>query len=495
MNAPDDLERLPPARLAEMVRALRREKNRLLTEASPTPDDAQLRRTSLLTQLAIEYRESLDLQSIVDQTLRALIGHLVLSNASIIIVAGSAAVELASTVVDGIVQPMDAELADTVISRGLGGWVLHHGSSVVLGDVAEDQRWLNLNERHRRGSALVVPIRQATSSLGVLTVQRSAPHAFTSNDLILLEGVAAQLGVALGAARVHVGERQRRDQALALLAITRFLTSDHSPSDLAGLIQEQSEHVFGASLGLLYLVEDADAAARLVLVQPESGAVDVERITRAGASARLAWAGRRTVTTAPVPGETCVALPLNDHGRMIGVFVLLIEGKGSFTSNAWSLLTAFTNVLAATCASMLQVSRLTEQARILETLVAERNRQIQRSRDVLRTIFDSLPEGIVLLDEQERLVAANHVFCEKILGLHPREVVGQSYTHVWQTLEQQASVSVNLSADGSGRHLHVSGSNSVGRWLYRVERMPIYDDEGRVEQSVEFWRAEPRSLG
>jgi GAF domain-containing protein len=414
--------------------------------------------------------------------------HLVLSNASIIVVAAGATVESASTVVDGEVQPMDRELADAVISRGLGGWVLHHGSSVVLGDVANDQRWLHLNERQRRGSAIVVPIRQATLSLGVLTLQRSTPHAFTSSDLMLIEGVAAQIGVALSAARGHIGERQRRDQALALLAITRFLTSEYSPGDLADLIQEQSEHVFGASLGLLYLVEGADDAAHLVLVQPSSRKVHADRSARASASARLAWAGQRTVTTAPVPGETCIALPLNDHGKTIGVFVLLVEGDGSFTSSAWSLLTAFTNVLAATCASMLQVSRLTEQARVLETLVAQRNRQIQRSRDVLRTVFDSLPEGIVLLDGQERLVAANQVFCETILGLHPREVVGQSYAHIWQTLERRASVSVNLAAGGSDQRLLVSGSGTTGNWSYLIERMPVRDDEGRVEQSIEFWR-------
>jgi GAF domain-containing protein len=453
--------------------------------------DDQLRRTSLLTQLAIEFRESLDQATIIEQTLRAVTMHLMAAGTSIIMVRPDQTPELAYTMADGAVQPMPAQLTEAVIARGLAGWVIRHGSSVALSDVARDRRWLQFSEQHRSGSVIVLPIRQANATLGALTVHRSAPYGFSSHDLILLEGVAAQLGVALSAVRQQASERQRRDQAMALLQMSQFLSAERAPAELAEMIQEKSVSVFGARCGLLFLIEERDDRQTLRAVLPTTPLpVDHALIEHAGGAARIAWNGNRILTTAPSPELTGVALPLVHQGRAIGAFVLIHAGASGFSATIWSLLTIFTHVLAAACANMDLVQRLTAQTRLLEALVAQRTQQLRHSRDALRSIFDSLPDGLVLLDAAEHLVAANRVFCAEIVGSTPQEIVGQSYAAIWQALEQRGAVRVRLDDSDQPRRqrLEVQCTGPAGIRTYQVERVALASEAGAIEQYLEFWR-------
>jgi GAF domain-containing protein len=495
---PDNLTALSAADLLALVRELR-SANEQLRSVVPAPPSAaqsllddQLRRTSLLTQLAIEFRESLDPSTIVEQTLRAVAANLVVDGASIVLTGPGGALELATSVLDGVVRPMGSELARNVIEKGLAGWVLRHGSSVALSDVARDRRWLEFSEHHRQGSVIVIPIRQSAATLGVLTVHRLAPHAFSSHDLILLEGVAAQLGVALSAARHQASERQRRNQAMALLTISQFFTAERTPAELAAMLQEKSVSVFGAQAGVLFL---GDTGGELRPVLPEGDqAPDPALVAQAAGAARLAWAGQGITTTGPTPESTCVALPLISHGSTIGAYALIhANGKG-FSAAVWSLLTTFTNVVAAACANIGLVARLTEQTHALESLVEQRTRQVQRSRDALRSVFDSLQEGILLLDSEERVLAANTRFCQSVAGLHPREVVGKSYAQVWRGVERRGPLAVELRApSGSGRQrLAVRQQSADGPRDYVVERCPVASEGRPVEQYIEFWREASR---
>lgn len=487
----DDLDTLSRDDLTQLVRELRASHDQLRTGYVQPPSaaqsllDDQLRRTSLLTQLAIEFRESLDPPTIVEQTLRAIVAHLVVAGASIVLVGPGSVVELAYSASDTQVQQMAPELARDVIARGLAGWVVRHGSSVALSDVARDRRWLQFSEQHRTGSVIVIPVRQSNATLGVLTVHRVLPYAFSSHDLILLEGVAAQLGVALSAARHQASERQRRDQAMALLAMSQFLTAERSPAEVAAMLQEKSVLVFGAKAGFLFLMDDAKVLQPII---PEVGlGRDPGLIRQAAGAAELAWAGQRIATTAPAPDLTAVALPLTNHGATIGAFALIHANNGGFSAAVWSLLTVFTHVIAAACANMTLVARLKEQARSLEALVDQRTRQVQRSRDTLRVVFDSLSEGILLIDGEEKIAAANNHFCAGIAGAHPRDVVGKSYAELWRDLERGGAMRVELlPTPGPGRQRLSVGH---GERRFVVERAPI-GDGGGPEQALEFWREE-----
>src|SRR5690606_20070726 len=116
-------------------------------------------------------------------------------------------------------------------------------------------------------------------------------------------------------------------------------------------------------------------------------------------------------------------------------------------------------------------------------------RQLQGSRDALRVVFDSLPDGILLLDAEERLLAANTIFCRNIAGRHPRELVGQRYPSVWQALERRGGMTVDLQpAEGRRQRLSVRCGWPEGERRFQVERTPVARAGRPAEQFIEFWR-------
>jgi GAF domain-containing protein len=304
--------------------------------------DDHMRRTALLTQLAIEFRETLDAATIIEQALRVLGGHLAHDGASVIVASPHGA-QHALTMRAGVVQPVEPELTRALLERGLAGWVIRHGSTVALPDVSRDRRWLQFSEQHQSGCVMVLPIRQARATLGALTVHRSLPHAFSGHDLLLLEGVAAQLGVALAGAQHYHNERRRRDQMLALFALSQYLATERSNAELAATIQERSVAIFDVDYGLLFVRGAGDrlAPAELprVLREP-TGAVVLERGAQA---ARRAWVQRQTITEGG-----CAALPLTAHGRRQGALVLIrtAPDEMAFAVDTLSLLCVFGQLIA-----------------------------------------------------------------------------------------------------------------------------------------------------
>ncbi|MCG8353566.1 MAG: GAF domain-containing protein [Chloroflexales bacterium] len=104
-------------------------------------------------------------------------------------------------------HPITESQAQTILSRGLAGWALRSGRSFVSSDITRDKRWAKMmQEGLHTGSVVIVPIRQERTAIGVLMVHHRTPNYFTSHDLVLMEGVAAQASISLSAARRYLDE-------------------------------------------------------------------------------------------------------------------------------------------------------------------------------------------------------------------------------------------------------------------------------------------------
>ncbi|HWQ13736.1 MAG TPA: GAF domain-containing protein [Roseiflexaceae bacterium] len=282
----------------------------------------------------------------------------------------------------------------------------------------------------------------------VRQLQAAHEQLLTSAAALSQLSVTVQQALAPGAAS---------DQVRALLAMSQFLTVEHSDEELAAMLGRQSAELFEVDGGVLFL---ADEAGGLAPASPTGLPASAEAVDYVAATARQAWQ-TQSVVTAPGNGAglpACAALPLVRHGRGIGAFVLTRAQPGElgFAPETWALATIFAGVVAVACANLQHVAALRREARLLEALVEQRTRQLQSSRDVLRAVFDHLPEGVLLLDADDRVLAANTVFCETILGRHPRDVVGQQYGEVLRALEKRAGAQGSLrvtavAAPGDGR--------------------------------------------
>ncbi len=97
---------------------------------------------------------------------------------------------------------------------GVAGWVVQNADPVVIGDVAEDERYIRLGQLPTR-SIMSVPLLSDGSAIGALTATSPEREAFTPGDLDLLAAFADQAAIAVKKARLYEDlayEKQQTEQ-------------------------------------------------------------------------------------------------------------------------------------------------------------------------------------------------------------------------------------------------------------------------------------------
>ncbi len=114
---------------------------------------------------------------------------------------------------DYVPNDPDISLVDWRLAPGQGvaGWVLQHGESVLLNDVAQDARFFSGVDAHFgyvSHSMLAVPLRGRGDIIGVLELVNKLSGDFLASDLNLAETLAAFVEVAIENARLVEQLRQ-----------------------------------------------------------------------------------------------------------------------------------------------------------------------------------------------------------------------------------------------------------------------------------------------
>ena len=88
------------------------------------------------------------------------------------------------------------------VGQGIIGWVALHGQKVLCNDVSQDPRYL-VYAYHNTKSELALPIKMEDEVVGVLNVEDTKLHAFDDTDIVVLETLSDQLGIAIKNARLY----------------------------------------------------------------------------------------------------------------------------------------------------------------------------------------------------------------------------------------------------------------------------------------------------
>lgn len=126
----------------------------------------------------------------------------------------------------------------------------------------------------------------------------------------------------------------------------------------------------------------------------------------------------------------------------------------------------------------------------VESLVSE----VQSKEAHLSNVMNSLDDGLVVLDRQLRVVAANQAFCRRA-SLHPEAICGMRCREAVPTgspcgLSGGQCVSSRCFSTGKPQRATIERAGADGKPI-RVEEIqssPAFDDEGNVVEVVEVWR-------
>ena len=166
--------------------------------------------------------------------------------------------------------------------EGIAGSVFASGKLLNIADVQRDPRYKLDAIGIQIRSMLVVPVQRKGLSLGTISAQSSAPHAFSSADEKLLTELAFRSVIAIENARLYKQEREQRLWAEVMAKASAALNHSLDLDTVLDTILDQLLHVVPARSAniTLYLRDEAVIVRRI-------GITEVPEVTAEIPQARL----------------------------------------------------------------------------------------------------------------------------------------------------------------------------------------------------------------
>ena len=178
--------------------------------------------------------------------------------------------------------------------------------------------------------------------------------------------------------------------------------------------------------------------------------------------------------------QQALVLPLLADANHIGAAVIFLRpGLAVDTEQALAAAELAADALAAAqqlTVIQLQAEEIAERARM---------REIQVSRNLIRGVIDSIPLGLVLLDADSTVLAANRALSDRV-GLDPAALVGMHYSAAIGGWEDSPAGQTFA----SGQSLRIRRAiqrGDGGQTLVEISSFALLDADDRPRQVVEVW--------
>ncbi len=256
------------------------------------------------------------------------------------------------------------------ITKGIIGRVARSGKPALLPDVTQDRDYISADPEVRSEAA--VPITADNRVLGVLNIEADSARRMTEADLILLQSLAGQLGVALRNATLFEEAQRSRDEITVLYEAAKTISSSLELESVLNNLVQVTCQAFTYEQGAILLVDERSGdlvveaiygyapgtrGYRIPAGKGITGAV--QRTGKPEIVADVRRDGRYIGVTERVVSE--IAVPLISEGRVIGVFNLESTKRGAFGQRDLRILTA----LAGYATIAIENARLFEKTKRL----------------------------------------------------------------------------------------------------------------------------------
>ncbi|MGH7356740.1 MAG: GAF domain-containing protein [Candidatus Rokuibacteriota bacterium] len=304
------------------------------------------------------------------------------------------------------------------VGEGIMGRCAASGVAIRVDDVRTDPRSARRDVDEREGirSMLCVPLRVGGTLLGVISAFSARPSVFAAHHQQVLEAFGEQAGIAVQNARLFEESVRHARETRALFEAGRAVTASLDPNRTIRVILEQARGVLGAdSCGLSTLDPASQELVSVASLDLPPNMVTQIRLKVGEGISGLAVQERRPVQSRDLHADprvrfpqmargagfrSMLAAPLRVGDRAIGALSVLRRDVHEFSPAEEELLLA----LADQAAIALEHARLYGE---LESMVAERTRELDRQKRFVEVVLETLPLGVFVLDDRLRVVRAN----------------------------------------------------------------------------------------
>lgn len=184
-------------------------------------------RTETLLRILTELSSSLDFEKILQRTLEVLNEVIGASHATCMVLqSDNRKLKHIATVGYSTPVPPGGMPSVLNINQGLVGWIIANRKSVLIDDVLEDKRWIQLpNSWYHHRSAVGAPIIIGDQLLGVLLLYYPEVGKFSATQLDLIQAAANQMAVAIKNAELYHLTVNQKEELSSLLRDQRIETS------------------------------------------------------------------------------------------------------------------------------------------------------------------------------------------------------------------------------------------------------------------------------
>ncbi|MCC6442643.1 MAG: GAF domain-containing sensor histidine kinase [Armatimonadetes bacterium] len=320
-------------------------------------------------------------------------------------------------------------------------------------------RWEDEPEGEAHRSFASIPLQAQDRVLGVMSIASEPGAAFSAEDIQLLTTISHQIGVAIENARLYEETRRRVEEIESIHRVGLAVTSSLDLAEVLSLIWEQVSRLMSAQTFYIALCDEAEQKLHFALLvedgEMREGGYSVSLSHKDSLSTWVArsrepvlirdWQEDRSES--PVKGiqsaspngscsRSLLIIPLVAKGRTIGVVSVQNSRPNAFDEGDLRVLTT----IGGQAAIAIENARLFEQ---------ERRRSMQ-----LELISEIGKEATVTFDIQRLL---------------------DTITHTIQTRFNYFSVSLYLKEDATGQLMLRS---AAGAYKERLEAEPLRVDPG-----------------
>jgi PAS domain S-box-containing protein len=262
-------------------------------------------RVKILLRITNELSASLDQDRVLNQALQ-LVNEVVNATRGAILLIDQESGELVfrASFGDERSLPFAGLRSGLMRDEGLAGWIISNRSSVIVHDTMNDPRWVERATSSDLRSVLAVPLISNEEVIGTLMLFHIHPHAFTIQQLDLVEAAANQVANAINNANLYL------------------------------LIRDQAER-----LGTLLRVEQVEAAKNQAILESIADGVLV-----ADARSEITLINRAITTILGVPRESLIGKSVNEllglYGQSAESWTSTIEdwAKNADLIEQWTVL-------------------------------------------------------------------------------------------------------------------------------------------------------------
>ncbi len=291
------------------------------------------------------------------------------------------------------------DLVNSVMRKGLAGWVVGHRQPALVRDTAQDDRWLELpGAPYMARSALAIPIVSGSAVLGVITLTHSEPNHFNTEHAYLIQTAANQIALAVRNAQMYDEQRRLADRQTTLYQVLRTVGEHLDPNTIAHAAVESVARLTGWSAVAILLPDDTGTHLAVRAAAGALSAAEGQHILTGQGVTGLAFqtaqtqylpdVSVRSESTSGYPVfQSELAVPLRCGDRMVGVLHVASDSPAAFDAEDILLARSMAEAIglavdnaqlyaearqyAADLSALYTVARAISQTLILEDVLAE----------------------------------------------------------------------------------------------------------------------------